>query len=257
MREFLIAGNWKMNLNPDEALELTQAIIDGYEMDQELPVQVLICPPSVFLAEAADIAYDSELWIGAQNVSQYPNGAYTGEISAAMLAGWGAEYCIVGHSERRQYFGETNALINQKSKALIEHHIRPIICVGETLEERKAGKQNEVVSAQLSGCLQGINLGIPAEIVIAYEPVWAIGTGETASPEQAQEMHAFIRAELAKRYDPEVAEEVQILYGGSMKPDNARELLSCPDVDGGLIGGASLKADQFLSIVNTAFSLVS
>lgn len=257
MREFLIAGNWKMNLNPDEALELTQAIIDGYEMDQELPVQVLICPPSVFLAEAADIAYDSELWIGAQNVSQYPNGAYTGEISAAMLAGWGAEYCIVGHSERRQYFGETDALINQKSKALIEHHIRPIICVGETLEERKAGKQNEVVSAQLSGCLRGITLGIPSEIVIAYEPVWAIGTGETASPEQAQEMHAFIRAELAKRYDPEVAEEVQILYGGSMKPDNARELLSCPDVDGGLIGGASLKADQFLSIVNTAFGLVS
>lgn len=257
MREFLIAGNWKMNLNPDEALELTQAIIDGYEMDQELPVQVLICPPSVFLAEAADIAYDSELWIGAQNVSQYPNGAYTGEISAAMLAGWGAEYCIVGHSERRQYFGESDSLINQKSKALIEHHIRPIICVGETLEERKAGRQNEVVSAQLSGCLQGITLGIPSEIVIAYEPVWAIGTGETASPEQAQEMHAFIRAELAKRYDPEVAEEVQILYGGSMKPDNARELLSCPDVDGGLIGGASLKADQFLSIVNTAFGLVS
>jgi len=257
MREFLIAGNWKMNLNPDEALELTQAIIDGYEMDQELPVQVLICPPSVFLAEAADIAYDSELWIGAQNVSQYPNGAYTGEISAAMLAGWGAEYCIVGHSERRQYFGESDSLINQKSKALIEHHIRPIICVGETLEERKAGRQNEVVSAQLSGCLQGITLGIPSEIVIAYEPVWAIGTGETASPEQAQEMHAFIRAELAKRYDPEVSEEVQILYGGSMKPDNARELLSCPDVDGGLIGGASLKADQFLSIVNTAFGLVS
>jgi triosephosphate isomerase len=257
MREFLIAGNWKMNLNPDEALELTQAIIDGYEMDQELPVQVLICPPSVFLAEAADIAYDSELWIGAQNVSQYPNGAYTGEISAAMLAGWGAEYCIVGHSERRQYFGETDTIVNLKSKALLEHQIRPIICVGETLDERKAGKQKEVVSSQLSGCLKGIQPGRPAEIVIAYEPVWAIGTGETASPEQAQEMHAFIRAELARHYDPELADEVQILYGGSMKPDNARELLSCLDVDGGLIGGASLKAEQFLSIVSTAFDLVS
>lgn len=257
MRTFLIAGNWKMNLNPDEAAELTQAIIDGYDMDQQLPVHVLICPPHVFLAEAADIAYDSELWIGAQNVSQYPNGAYTGEISASMLAAWGAEYCIVGHSERRQYFGETDAIINLKSKALLEHHIRPIICVGETLEERKSGRQNEVVSHQLAGCLEGISIGRPAEIVIAYEPVWAIGTGETASPAQAQEMHAFIRAELAKHYDPEVAEEVQILYGGSMKPDNARELLSCPDVDGGLIGGASLKADQFLSIVNTAFDLVS
>jgi len=257
MRELLIAGNWKMNLNPDEATELTQAIIDGYEMDQDLPVHVLICPPSVFLAEAADIAYDSELWIGAQNVSQYPNGAYTGEISASMLAAWGAEYCIVGHSERRQYFGETDAIINLKSKALIEHQIRPIICVGETLNERKSGRHFDVVAAQLAGCLQGIHTSRPAEFVIAYEPVWAIGTGETATPAQAQEMHAFIRAELSKHYDPEIADVVQILYGGSMKPDNARELLSCPDVDGGLIGGASLKADQFLSIVNTAFDIVS
>jgi triosephosphate isomerase (TIM) len=257
MREFLIAGNWKMNLGFEEAETLiTQLVeaVDEYELDEG--VNVLICPPYLMVPSAADIAFDSNLWIGAQNVHHKTNGAYTGEISASMLAEAGAEFCIVGHSERRQYFAETDELINAKVKLLLENEIYAIICVGETIDERRAGHEKDVVRTQLEGCLLGIGDRDMAKVSIAYEPVWAIGTGETATPQQAQEMHAYIRQVLANLYDAELAEEMQILYGGSMNAANAHELLSCPDVDGGLIGGASLKADQFLSIVKTAYDLV-
>jgi triosephosphate isomerase len=258
MREFLIAGNWKMNIGYEEAEALVTQLVDAvdeYELDEG--VNVLVCPPYLMLPSAADIAFDSNLWIGAQNVYHKNNGAYTGEISATMLAEAGAEFCIVGHSERRQYFGETDKLINEKVNLLLENEIYAIVCVGETIDERRAGREKEVVRTQLEGCLQGLTEHDMAKVVIAYEPVWAIGTGETATPQQAQEMHAYIREILGNIFDAELAEQVQILYGGSMNAGNAHELLSCPDVDGGLIGGASLKADQFLSIVKTAYDLVS
>jgi len=174
-----------------------------------------------------------------------------------MLGEAGAEFCIVGHSERRQYFSETDEMINSKVKLLLENEIYAIVCVGETIDERRSGREKDVVRTQLMGCLKDLLDGDMTKVVIAYEPVWAIGTGETATPQQAQEMHAYIRQVLGNIYDAELAEEVQILYGGSMNAANAHELLSCPDVDGGLIGGASLKADQFLSIVKTAYDLVS
>jgi triosephosphate isomerase (TIM) len=258
MREYLIAGNWKMNLGYEEAEDLVSQLVeavDEYELDEG--VNILVCPPYLMLPTAADIAFDSNLWIGAQNVHHKTNGAFTGEISATMLAEAGAEFCIVGHSERRQYFGETDEMINMKTKLLLENEIYAIVCVGETIDERRAGREKDVVRTQLEGCLNGIADGDMRKVVIAYEPVWAIGTGETASPQQAQEMHAYIREVLARIFDAELAEQVQILYGGSMNAGNAHELLSCPDVDGGLIGGASLKADQFLSIVKTAYDLVS
>lgn len=258
MREYLIAGNWKMNLGYEEAENLVSQLVDGvdaYELDEG--VNVLVCPPFLMLPTAADIAFDSNLWIGAQNVYHKTNGAYTGEISATMLAESGAEFCIVGHSERRQYFDETDEMINIKTKMLLENEIYAIVCVGETIDERRAGREREVVRTQLVGCLNGLSDADMKKVVLAYEPVWAIGTGETATPQQAQEMHAYIREVLGSKFDTELAEQVQILYGGSMNSGNAHELLSCPDVDGGLIGGASLKADQFLSIVKTAYDLVS
>lgn len=247
-----------MNLGYEEAENFVSQLVDAvdaYELDEG--VNVLICPPFLMLPIAADIAFDSNLWIGAQNVYHKTNGAYTGEISATMLAESGAEFCIVGHSERRQYFGETDEMINIKTKMLLENEIYAIVCVGETIDERRAGREREVVRTQLVGCLNGLSDADMKKVVLAYEPVWAIGTGETATPQQAQEMHAYIREVLGSKFDTELAEQVQILYGGSMNSGNAHELLSCPDVDGGLIGGASLKADQFLSIVKTAYDLVS
>lgn len=247
-----------MNLGYEEAENFVSQLVDAvdaYELDEG--VNVLVCPPFLMLPIAADIAFDSNLWIGAQNVYHKTNGAYTGEISATMLAESGAEFCIVGHSERRQYFGETDEMINAKAKMLLENEIYAIVCVGETIDERRAGREREVVRTQLVGCLNGLSDADMKKVVLAYEPVWAIGTGETATPQQAQEMHAYIREVLGSKFDTELAEQVQILYGGSMNSGNAHELLSCPDVDGGLIGGASLKADQFLSIVKTAYDLVS
>lgn len=247
-----------MNLGYEEAENFVSQLVDAvdaYELDEG--VNVLVCPPFLMLPIAADIAFDSNLWIGAQNVYHKTNGAYTGEISATMLAESGAEFCIVGHSERRQYFGETDEMINIKTKMLLENEIYAIVCVGETIDERRAGREREVVRTQLVGCLNGLSDADMKKVVLAYEPVWAIGTGETATPQQAQEMHAYIREVLGSKFDTELAEQVQILYGGSMNSGNAHELLSCPDVDGGLIGGASLKADQFLSIVKTAYDLVS
>lgn len=257
MRSYLIAGNWKMNLGPSAAGTLIRSVrqgLDGLNLER---VTVLVCPPFVSIAEAVFEAEDSALLVGAQNVHEKAEGAYTGEISAPMLADCGVSHAIVGHSERRQYFGETDAVIGSKAQALLASGLTPIICVGETIDERRAGREQDVVRTQLQGCLAGIDAEAAQNVVIAYEPVWAIGTGETATPQQAQDMHAFIRAELAALYSQPVATGMPILYGGSMKPDNAEELLACPDVDGGLIGGASLKADAFLNIVKTAVSQAS
>lgn len=254
MRRYLIAGNWKMNLGPTAAGTLVRSVREGLEGLDLDGVTVLVCPPFVSIAEAVFEAEDSALLVGAQNVHEKNEGAYTGEIGAPMLADCGVSHVIVGHSERRQYFGETDALIGSKAKAAIAAGLTPVICVGETIDERRAGREQEVVRAQLKGCLDGIDAEAAGQVVVAYEPVWAIGTGETATPAQAQDMHAFIRAELTSLYSKETAAGIPLLYGGSMKPDNADELLACADVDGGLIGGASLKAEAFLSIVKTAAS---
>lgn len=240
-RPFLIAGNWKMNLGPSE----TEAFFASFNPPRHPEVETLLCVPFVSLASALVRAQNTS--IGAQNLHFENNGAYTGEISGSMLAKMGVGYVIVGHSERRQYFGETDAIVAKKVRKALDSGLTPILCVGEVLEERKKGIHFDVVKTQTLAGLDGLSAADVAKVVIAYEPVWAIGTGETASPEQAQEMHAFIRSLLIA--------DTKILYGGSMKPDNAGELLSQPDVDGGLIGGASLKADSFLSVVQTAISL--
>lgn len=252
MRKFLIAGNWKMNHAPQKARSFftdlsAQTSTVGSNVD------VLLCVPFISIESALDGARKVQgVNIGAQNLHFENDGAYTGEISASMLREVGLRFVIIGHSERREYFGETDEIVNRKVKKALESGLNPILCVGEVLSERKAGKQNEVVRTQLTGALNGIGGSAFNSLVIAYEPVWAIGTGETASPEQAQEMHAFIRSVIQELYSELESQQVRILYGGSMKPDNAGELLGQPDVDGGLIGGASLKADSFYSIVEIA-----
>lgn len=252
MRKFLIAGNWKMNHAPQKARSFftdlsAQTSTVGSNVD------VLLCVPFISIESALDGARKVQgVNIGAQNLHFENDGAYTGEISASMLSEVGLRYVIIGHSERREYFGETDEIVNKKVKKALEAGLNPILCVGEVLAERKAGKQNEVVRTQLTGALNGIGGSAFNSLVIAYEPVWAIGTGETASPEQAQEMHGYIRKVIQELYSESEAQRVRILYGGSMKPDNASELLGQPDVDGGLIGGASLKADSFYSIVEIA-----
>lgn len=251
MRTFLIAGNWKMNLGPADAADLINGIKEAKTEIGE-NVDVLVCPPFVSLSRVNDILDESDIMLGAQNIHTEDSGAYTGEISAPMLVEAGCTHVIIGHSERRQYFGETDTSVNQKTKKALEKELIPVVCVGELLEERKAGEHMNVVATQIKGALEGISGDEAMDIVVAYEPVWAIGTGEVASPEQAQEMHAFIRSELAALYDEETADQVRILYGGSMKPGNAEELLGQPDVDGGLIGGASMKASDFSEIITIA-----
>jgi triosephosphate isomerase len=240
-RSFLIAGNWKMNNGPAE----TEAFFAAFNAPRHPEVETLVCVPFVSLASALVRAGNAS--IGAQNLHFENDGAYTGEISGSMLAKMGVGYVIVGHSERRQYFGETDAIVAKKVRKALESGLTPVLCVGEVLEERKKGIHFDVVKTQTLAALDGLSAADVAKVVIAYEPVWAIGTGETASPEQAQEMHKFIRSLLIA--------DTKILYGGSMKPDNAGELLSQPDVDGGLIGGASLKADSLMSVVQTAINL--
>lgn len=253
MRSYLIAGNWKMNVGPAEAGDLVQEIVN--QLQPSNGVEVLVCPPFLSLNAALQAA-EGKIFVGAQNVHEAESGAYTGEISASMLAEAGVSHVIVGHSERRQFFGETDALVAAKAVKLLEKGLKPIVCVGETLDERQSGRQNEVVGSQVRGSLAGISADDLSQVVLAYEPVWAIGTGETATPQQAQDMHAFIRAELRQLYGDAVADAMLILYGGSMKPDNADELLASEDVDGGLIGGASLKAAAFLHIVEKAVAQV-
>ncbi|RUA29929.1 MAG: triose-phosphate isomerase [Bacteroidetes bacterium] len=252
MRQKIVAGNWKMNKTFEEADNL---LFDITKRLEHLPsdVQLIVCPPALYLELATDIVEEDEveLKIGAQNVSQFENGAYTGEISASMLSSMNMDYCIVGHSERRKYFGETHEMLAQKVDRLLEYGIEPIFCCGEVLEERESNKHFEVVKAQIADSLFHLSEQEMSNVVIAYEPVWAIGTGKTASSEQAQEMHAYIRGLLKEKYGNDLAEEISILYGGSCNPGNAKELFANEDVDGGLIGGAALKADDFLKIAQS------
>ncbi len=250
MRRKIVAGNWKMNKTASEAA----ALIDGIKaatagIDQ---VDIVVCPPFTDLKDAAAACAGSNVALGAQNVHWAESGAYTGEISAAMLKEIGVQYVIIGHSERRQYFGETDDSVNQRTKAALAAGFTPIVCVGETLQEREAGKIEEVIVRQVTEGFKGLSSAELAKLVVAYEPVWAIGTGLTATPAQAQEVHALIRRTLAAISDGATAETIRIQYGGSMKPANAKELMDQPDIDGGLIGGAALKADSFADIIKAA-----
>src|SRR3954469_11334450 len=244
----LIAGNWKMNGSIAANDALVRAVVAGLK---GADCTVAVCVPAPYLAQVQMLKSGSPLELGAQDVSQHTHGAYTGEVSATMLREFGVRYAIVGHSERRQYHGETDALVAEKAKAALAHGVTPIVCVGETLAEREAGRTEEVVKRQMASVIH-INGHCISEIVVAYEPVWAIGTGKTATPEQAQDVHALLRAQLkAASTHPE---RVHILYGGSMNAANAATLLAQPDIDGGLIGGASLKAPDFLQIIAAASS---
>ncbi|MBQ8957715.1 MAG: triose-phosphate isomerase [Bacteroidales bacterium] len=249
MRSKIVAGNWKMNLTFDEAETLVDDLLDRFDEMDEMNCEVILCPPFPYLEMLTDYEFDEQRFnVGAQNCSAYDKGAYTGEVSAKMLKSIDVDYCIVGHSERRKYFGETNEVLAEKVNRLIENNMSPIYCVGEVLEEREAGRHFEVVKEQLEKGLFHLDGDAIYDAIIAYEPVWAIGTGKTATPEQAQETHAFIRSLVKEHYDEATADEIRILYGGSCNAKNATELFSQPDVDGGLIGGASLKADDFVSI---------
>jgi len=252
MRKKIVAGNWKMNKGFLEAEELIADIAEKLEDIRPRKTVVIICPPSVYLEMATDIADESVFSVGAQNVYPEDSGAFTGEISAPMLKEMEVGYCIVGHSERRKYFHESHEFLAKKVDALLKHGICPIFCCGELLPEREAGNHFTVVQNQLMESLFHLPVEDLREVVIAYEPVWAIGTGVNATPLQAQEMHAFIRDLVARKYDRKTAENLSILYGGSCNAKNAKELFSNPDVDGGLIGGASLKADEFIQIVLSA-----
>ncbi|MEM1093299.1 MAG: triose-phosphate isomerase [Bacteroidota bacterium] len=246
----LVAGNWKMNTDLAEATALASALAQA--LPGEPPVDVAVCPPAISLDAVFNALRGSGVRVGAQNMHAADSGAYTGEVSAAMLKSVGCHYVILGHSERRQYFGETDASVNAKTKQALANGLVPIVCVGEVLDERKAGREETVVETQVNGALDGVALTSADQLVIAYEPVWAIGTGEVATPDQAQAMHAFIRQLLAARYGEALAAGIHILYGGSMKPGNAADLCAQPDVDGGLVGGASLKADSFAAIISVA-----
>ena len=249
MRKHIVAGNWKMNKTFEQADELVSNIMDLLEQHQlDRNTLMILCPPFPYIEMCTDYSNDSYFMVGAQNVADQECGAYTGEVSAEMLQSLEAEFCIVGHSERRQYYGETDQTVARKVDLLLAHDIRPIVCCGEVLDEREAGKQFDVVKRQITDGLFHLTPEQFSQLVIAYEPVWAIGTGKTATPQQAQEIHAFIRSLVAEKYGQQVADELSILYGGSCKPSNAKELFANPDVDGGLIGGASLVAQDFVDI---------
>ncbi len=251
MRNKIIAGNWKMNKDLNESAEL----ING--LKSKLPtlpkgVQAIICPPFISLAQAKDLLKGSPIELGAQTMYHEDEGAFTGEISPKMLKSVGCKYVILGHSERRQYFGETDASINTKVKKALASGLIPIICVGETLQEREKNITDQVITTQVKGCVKDIPVADIEKSIIAYEPVWAIGTGKVATPQQAQDVHKLIRGLLTQLYGSATAEKVITQYGGSVKPDNAKELLHQPDIDGALVGGACLKADSFAAIVQAA-----
>jgi triosephosphate isomerase len=251
MRKYIIAGNWKMNLTLEEGYGLTSEIIGMVNDEVNTNTEVVVIPPYIHLPGLKRLTEGSPVKIGAQNCHQMKKGAYTGEISPAMLADIGVHYVIIGHSERRQYNGETNALLASKVNAALENGLTPIYCFGETLDEREAGREMDVNFSQVSEGLFHLDAEAMKKVVLAYEPVWAIGTGKTASSAQAQEIHAFIRAKLTEKYGSDTAESISILYGGSMKPENAPELLGCKDIDGGLIGGAALESRSFVEIVKS------
>ena len=249
-RKLIIAGNWKMNKTVAESLDLASGLVR--ELKDVKEVDIAICPPFTALSEVSKAVIDSNIRLGAQNMSQNGYGAHTGEIAAGMLKEFSTKYIILGHSERREYQRESDELIAAKAKAAHEAGLKPIVCVGEQLEEREAGKTEDIVGTQVRGSLAGLTTEEMLGTVIAYEPVWAIGTGKTATAGQAQEVHAFIRNLLAELFDADTAKAVRIQYGGSVKPDNARELMSQPDVDGALVGGASLDVRNFSELIKNS-----
>ena len=238
-----------MNLNLQEGVALATELKAALAADKP-NCDVVICTPFIHLATVAGVIEGSVIGLGAENCADKEKGAYTGEVSATQVKSTGAQYVILGHSERRAYYGETPEILKEKVNLALANGLKVIFCIGEVLEEREAGKQNEVVGAQLAGSLYDLTAEQMGSIVLAYEPVWAIGTGKTATSDQAQDMHAFIRAEIAKKFGAEVAENISILYGGSCKPSNAKDIFSKPDVDGGLIGGAALKCEDFKGIID-------
>ncbi len=253
MKKKIVAGNWKMNLNNNEAFQLFEQLNTSvFSQD----VEVIIFPPSLYLAQMLK-EKKSHLKIGAQNCYFTNNGAYTGEISAEMLASVNSDYCLVGHSERREYFNESDLDLAKKVDALLKHNITPVFCIGEKLQDRESNKHHQVVINQLTQGLFHLSPEQFSKIILSYEPVWAIGTGKTATSEQAQEMHHFIRNFIAENKGVDVANSVAILYGGSCKPSNAEELFNCPDVDGGLIGGASLTYTEFISLIQIASKITA
>ncbi len=247
-RRSLIAGNWKMFKTSSEAVETAQKLVEL--TDGKVSSDIMIAPPFTSLVPVSDILKGSNIALGAQNIFWEPEGAYTGEISSAMLVSAGCEYVIIGHSERRQYFGETDITVNKKIKAAIKANLVPIICVGESEKERESNNTFFVLDKQLTKGLKNLALNDIKTLVIAYEPIWAIGTGKTATSKQAQEIHKFLRSLIEKNFGDSLAKSIRILYGGSVKPDSIKELMSMPDVDGALVGGASLNPETFSKIVN-------
>ncbi|MFA6677065.1 MAG: triose-phosphate isomerase [Bacteroidales bacterium] len=250
MRKKIVAGNWKMNTTVPEGKELASALVSKFAGVPE-DVTLVIAPPFTHLDSVGEIIKDSKICLSSQNCADQEKGAYTGEVSAAMLKSVGCEYVILGHSERREYYGETSAKLVEKTKLAFANGMKVIFCCGENLEDREAGKHFDVVGKEIKDVLFQFTAADMANVVVAYEPIWAIGTGKTASSAQAEEIHAFIRKTLADQFGKEVAEDMTILYGGSCKPANAKELFAQPDIDGGLIGGAALKADDFIAIAQS------
>lgn len=248
MRKPLIAGNWKMNKTIDEAVSLVNTIKAG--VHQISGVDMLVCPPFTALSAVSEALDRSNIEIGAQNMYSATDGAFTGEVSPLMIKDIGCRFVILGHSERRSIFGESDKVVNEKVKTALQYNLIPILCVGETLEEREAGKAKDVVRSQIAEGLKGLTKEDMHNVVIAYEPVWAIGTGKTATPAQAEEVHAFIRQQINSTFDASVSDAIRILYGGSMKPENVTDLMKQENIDGGLIGGAALKGESFIQLVS-------
>jgi triosephosphate isomerase (TIM) len=251
MRKNIVAGNWKMNNDLGGAVKLVSELVNKVS-DYDSSAGIIVCPPFISLETASTLLKDSAIELGAQNMNAADSGAFTGEISADMLKSVGCKYVILGHSERRTIYGETNEVINEKLKKALESGLLPIFCIGETLEEREGGITEKVVETQIVNGLKEIPADGMSKIIIAYEPVWAIGTGKTATPEQAQDVHKFIRNLIEKLYSSDLAENLTIQYGGSVKPNNAAELMAKPDIDGALVGGACLDADSFFEIIKAA-----
>ncbi|MBQ6352435.1 MAG: triose-phosphate isomerase [Lentisphaeria bacterium] len=253
-RKVIIAGNWKMNKTGAEGKALVEARLKAVAPFDPAEVDIVVCPPFTTLAEVRPVIAGTKVKLGAQNVHWEDHGAFTGEVSAAMLKEAGVEYVIIGHSERRQYFGETDETVNRRLQAALKAGLKPIVCIGELLEEREGGRTEAVLRKQIRGGFAGLDAATMAGVVIAYEPVWAIGTGRTATPQIAEETQAFIRAEVAALFGADCAEKVRIQYGGSMKAANARELVAQKDIDGGLIGGAALEAEGFAKLIAEALA---
>jgi len=254
MRKAIIAGNWKMNKTASEGKALVDELKTLVGDVCSCSADIVVCPTFTTLSAVVEAAKGTNIHVGAQNVHWAEHGAFTGEISAAMLKEAGVEYVIIGHSERRQYFGETDSTVNQRLKAALAAGLKPIVCVGELLADRESGNTEKVLFTQINGGFEGLTAEDAVKVIIAYEPVWAIGTGKTATPEIAEDTHAYIRSVLADKFGKEVAETIRIQYGGSMKAENAEALLAQKDIDGGLIGGAALKADSFNALIRNAIA---